>query len=232
MYDQFPDDLHKASPETPATGAALAAAFESGEMRRFLEGILDDREAMSECAKRSFPHPLGFLKIVLVTFSNGSKLRLHVWPAERSCDISPDVHDHFWDFCSLILKGEMEFVDFALSESGDRFYHYRLLPTGPARYDQTYLGQSILSVDSVRRIRAGEFICVNRTTLHKAYPVVRGLCATILLQGPQESPCNNIYSNTYEEGADKIVGERPVSVVELEKLLRAVVAILPSKGSA
>jgi hypothetical protein len=229
MYDQFPGDLYKASPETPATGRALRAAFVSGEMRRLLERILDDREAMSECAQRSFPHPLGFLKIVLVAFPNGSKLRLHVWPADRNSDINPDIHDHFWDFSSIVLTGQMEFVDFTQSECGDNFYHYRLFPTGVGEYRQVYLGRSGLSADSVHRIKRGGFLSVNRATLHRAQPAGHGLCATLLLQGPQLGPCNNIYSSTHQRGANKIVAELPLSTGEVEELLRQVVSFLPSR---
>jgi hypothetical protein len=228
MHEQFLTRLLSMDPFSPAVGPALSAATTSGELRRFIAGLLNDTRATSACAERSFPHPLGFLKIVLATHPNGEKLRLHVWPNGKECGVEQDIHDHFWDFCSVVLQGEMEFLDFIPADRGENYYHYRLLPTAPSAYEQVYLGKSALSSGTVHRLRAGDWISVGRTTLHRAYPTTSGLCATLLLQGPQQSPCNNIYSSRYEVDASKIVSEQPVSESQLRELLEAVASILPT----
>jgi hypothetical protein len=232
MHERFPGEIFAVSPLSSAAGHALTLAFKTGDIRRFLEHVLNDPKAASTCAARSFPHPLGFLKIVLTAYPNGAKLRLHVWPDGREHDVEQDIHDHFWDFCSIVLNGEMEFVDFLPADDGDDYFHYRLYPNSPSGYKQVFLGNSYLSSRAIHRLSVGDSMCVSRMTLHRAYPTTSGLCATLLLQGPQQSSCNNIYSSTYEVEANKIVSEQPISQTELMELLGSVVALLPNQPAS
>jgi hypothetical protein len=228
MHTRFPARIFGVPPLSPAAGQVLTTAFSTGEIRHFLESVLKDSDAASTCARRSFPHPLGFFKVVLANYQNGGKLRLHVWPEGKECGIEQDIHDHFWDFCSIVLEGELEFIDFVPAAIGTDYFHYRLYPTAPSAYNQVYLGHSALSPQTIHRLRVGDCISVSRTTLHQAYPTTSGLCATLLLQGPQQSACNNIHSSTYEIDASKIVSEQPLGEAQLRELLESVVAALPN----
>ena len=78
---------------------------------------------------RSYQHDNGFKKIVLLE-GESFKLRLHVWePAYKVRSEDNDLHDHRWDFASLMMKGSFVSVLYQESENGiEERYPYTYLP--------------------------------------------------------------------------------------------------------
>lgn len=62
-----------------------------------LERVVDGRDVLAT------GHANGFWKVVLRRFSDGSKLRLHVWSHAHV----GNAHDHRWDFNGAVLQGAL-----------------------------------------------------------------------------------------------------------------------------
>jgi len=91
----------------------LAAAFADKRLVRNLVGsILEDEEALLAIAQRSYPHPIGFDKLVLHDHSQGDprhhfKLRLHIYwrsPQEVAAELN---HLHRFEMASSPITGEL-----------------------------------------------------------------------------------------------------------------------------
>ena len=94
-----------------------------------LNNILEDDQLLEKLAKRSYSHTLGFDKIVLVDLSKDVspdlpkvQLRLHIWePDNLSVPIVESLHEHSFDFVSLILTGKLENQVFQVSDVEDKY---------------------------------------------------------------------------------------------------------------
>jgi hypothetical protein len=78
-------------------------------------------------------HPNGFDRPTLIDKQPAYRLRLHVWWPERGVVIE-DVHDHAWDFSSVIVAGPMRFTTFAAAENGEEYFAYPHTYNTPGAY--------------------------------------------------------------------------------------------------
>ncbi len=79
-----------------------------------LNEIINNDILLSRIADRSYTHALGFDKIVLIDLNkdyglNKTQLRLHLWhPQHDSLPITESLHEHSFNFISMVLNGELE----------------------------------------------------------------------------------------------------------------------------
>ncbi len=72
-----------------------------------IDGIVTDKDALSQIAQASYRNVTGFWKIVLATGNKESswKIRLHIWEKQEEKEFP---HNHKWDFYSKIITGYLE----------------------------------------------------------------------------------------------------------------------------
>lgn len=106
---------------TPELGADIDRAFLAsrwGDVASAAFNLLDEVRSGAVDLEAT-AHPLGFIHAALCEREDGSRLRLHLWPAEPFEPQSPAwvVHRHAWPLRSLVVQGRIR----------DR--RFRILPT-------------------------------------------------------------------------------------------------------
>lgn len=213
-----------ADPCSAQVRGALRDVLAHGLLRRLLEEIVTDHESLTVVTARSFPHPNGFAKFVLAQSANGAKVRVHCW-AEREL-YDADIHDHFWDYSSVLLTGVLRSDTFAVTD-GEAYHRYRLTRLGPHRYEQDYLGRCNAERTSSTRLEAGYVSSVRYRVLHTIAPADGGYAATLVCQGAPVASTNNIISKTPPATDHKIVVERPFTLADTRGRLRELLERLP-----
>lgn len=150
-------------------------------------------------ASRSYQHPLGFYKLILAQSSDtGEKLRLHVWrnqaPIDRRVE---DIHDHFWDFRSLVLIGHLRseiYEECFVSSTGTVACHAAdLLPGDNGQFWIQRRGTAC--VRKVRTVSCESFQSHSLTQgqLHRVIVTPDRMTATLVLQGPRIAGRNRVF---------------------------------------
>jgi hypothetical protein len=87
---------------------ATAAFADKRLVRAVVESILNDEEALAGIAARSYPHPIGFDKLVLDDDrTTGFKFRLHVYWRGANFAALERLHLHRFEMASAIVTGEL-----------------------------------------------------------------------------------------------------------------------------
>jgi hypothetical protein len=126
-------------------------------------------------------HPNGFFVRVLHQFSNGMRLRLHTWPADRSDRSDP--HDHRTWFISLPLCGR--FIEHRYREVPGSIPIYKCrVTTGAERLDVHRDGQSGLErIETKIRYPGIPYYC-SKEVIHSYSPARKRFAASLVLFGP------------------------------------------------
>ncbi|MGP4959028.1 hypothetical protein [Pseudomonas helleri] len=89
-----------------------------------LDLLLDDDNLLTEAAKHSYRHQLGFWKYVLMSNTVGGSLRLHLW--DNSSYLEEDIHSHCTDFYSRVITGQVTEKSFELTPgTSHKRFRYR-----------------------------------------------------------------------------------------------------------
>lgn len=96
----------------------IASAFADKRLAvAIVDSIVDDDDALEYIAKRSYPHPIGFDKLVLYHDPETNfKFRLHVyWRGNTRADMER-LHLHRFEMASAIISGELTNHTWAVTE--------------------------------------------------------------------------------------------------------------------
>jgi hypothetical protein len=87
---------------------ATASFADKRLVRAVVQSILDDEAALAGIAARSYPHPIGFDKLVLDDDrATGFKFRLHVYWRGANFASLERLHLHRFEMASAIVTGEL-----------------------------------------------------------------------------------------------------------------------------
>jgi len=151
---------------------------------RYLDMLLADERLLTEVAKRSYRHQLGFKKLVLMVDTTGSSLRLHLW--DRPSTALEDIHSHCANFCSRVVFGCLAENSFELVP-GDSHARFRYCFDAMAGHSVAlkdgltgvYLRESLI-------LSTGNSYCKRASDLHNVSSVVKGTL-TVSAWGPRDS---------------------------------------------
>lgn len=137
--------------------------------RREIIRVLQHSDLQKQTAQRSYRHPNGFEKIVLVSdLPEIEELRIHRW-----CDDLEDtnIHSHSWNFQSYVLKGSLTHHLWQLC-AGDEVTAFLMPPIlirdGLAdEYEFEELGRFSLESLGVFQLAQGSFYRMNSGLLHR-----------------------------------------------------------------
>ncbi|GIG90963.1 hypothetical protein [Plantactinospora endophytica] len=92
----------------------------------FLAAMARDAQWAAQVSERSHKHALGFDKFILATFGDLGQLRMHVWwpGVDRRRE---HVHNHRYDFSSVLVAGDLRCHYFGLAETGERMVRLKEL---------------------------------------------------------------------------------------------------------
>ena len=188
------------------------------ELHAHLRQLLVSPDALAEIAARSYRHDNGFAKIVLRSGQHGrGAVRLHVWPADGGAD--RNIHNHCWDFASIVLAGRLEFEEFVVDgESAVNARHY--VYDAATDFDYTLRLRGATRLRSVARgIRgAGDAYEMSSTALHRTAGVPGAVTVTLLCQGPHRRDFADVYV-TRADGVPTRCRNTPLGTEELCALI-------------
>lgn len=188
-----------------ATIAVAAANPDIGQCPAFIRfrshlaeklvSLTGDTSTLLRIAQASYRHPNGFDKIVLGSVGNKYKLRLHVWHwLDPSLGHSADVHDHFWNFSSLVLCGNVLSEVYRPSDQrGTAMEKFALLPRVSGAFALEFRGVEYLEQIRSDALTAGDVHSLSSAQLHRMHLIQPEYAATLVLQGDRERSNNFVY---------------------------------------
>lgn len=87
--------------------------------------VLDDDELVRAGAAASYRHANGFDKLILASSPLGHMIKLDIWWPEDPRG-QEDIHNHRYNFSSLVLVGELSMEHYELRETGVLMDHFHV----------------------------------------------------------------------------------------------------------
>lgn len=199
-------------------------------MKNLLESILVSPGRVEDVASKSYEHVNGFDKLVL-SASPKHKLRLHIWwPISEELAQRKEgfrVHNHRWDFSSVILNGRFRSQKFQVSgdEHGYFMNEYKYFsPEEREYFKMEMVGTTCLTIVFDGVMHAGDYYSLSHVVPHRVTSDRSQLTATLILQGPIAKTWTNVYADKVIENAGKVSARRLAAkdiVAKLESFLIA-----------
>ncbi|GLW89799.1 hypothetical protein [Actinokineospora globicatena] len=151
------------------TGLVGGVVF-TDAVRDVVAGTVADERLLAVCADRSQWHPLGFVK-VLVMSNAAFQIRMNYWPSpvgERE-----DVHDHRFDFVSTVVHGALVAEQYELAADGELFDRYtdRLPGSAEEPYLLDRADQARVRKATALRVHRGGAYATSGRVLHRVIPI-------------------------------------------------------------
>lgn len=180
-----------------------------------IDHILSQRSSggltsVEQSACLSHRHDNGFLKLHLFDSSDRRKrARVHIWNSPSPANADANVHDHRYDFRSVILSGELENIRYMVDEEGEQYKVFTYSPRDSSgRYQMRRGGTACLLAGPCERYKAGASYALDRDTLHKAAPLPGAPCVTFCVQDRMHLKAQSTsYSQTHPDEADLVEAE-------------------------
>lgn len=189
-FDQLESWFEQTLGDATGTDAAREHALQQFQsrlqIRTLLTSILSDEYRLERIANQSYRHPNRFDKLILFDSVNtGLKLRMHIWWPQINVPSGEHIHNHAWDFSSLILTGSYRFEVFNMSDSGQEMYSYKPAPlhSGEPGHRLTPQGPRSLTRVFSGTLRSGCIYSISNLMLHRVINAGNQLTSTLLVQG-------------------------------------------------
>lgn len=181
--------------------------------------LIDDGEELAALAGRSFWHPGGFCKIVLIDPPKQDyQLRLHVWPNVTAQERTQDAHSHRWPFASWIVAGSFSQQLLEVATNGDeRMTHYTWQrDCGPQPPRVGSFGTVSLRVKAEQLLCAGEIYSLPPESVHRF--IVKRPGVSLVLQGRATRDHSDVFKPVNQVWATATIPQS-MSVNDLRSVL-------------
>jgi hypothetical protein len=200
----------------------IAPSYESADhlsrdVKDHLRSILMAPKALISTQSASYHHSLGYTKLIIWEGKCGQRLRLHLWDELEDFG---DVHDHFWDFRSVALRGAVRFNHYRIDE-GYEFQRFRMIPRGNGSFVTEACGTANMQIAEKRLCIQGQHYSTRAEVLHASKPLGRAI--TLVFQGARTRAENQIARRMPLDGPWECVAE-PLGLSTLVGLLERLTA--------
>jgi hypothetical protein len=190
---------------------------------------------LSAVVARSYVHANGFDKIPLITSSHPEyKLVLHIWQGrEKQQDVPiEDIHNHRWDFTSLILTGGLIWEQYEHSSSDSLLYaEYQYASPGNGfEYSLRPIGQTSLECSFRAWLPAGTAYALSHRVLHRVRPAPSCMTATIILQGRTVQEITTVCRSNQSTDTGKVLDVRLTRLNEADVIARITSVLTAIEG--
>jgi hypothetical protein len=191
-----------------ALADALLAIAHPTSFRSILMEFLDSEARLGDVAGRSFWHDNGFAKIVLLSHSS-YKLRLHIWQKSAGFPTSSggNIHNHRWDFSTILLAGGYRHQEFRQSADGETFFAYKYSTAGThGTYQLAPAGSQTLRCVFDAHLSQGSGFTASSEVLHRVTPDASGPTVSLVLEGPHQPSTSDVFAiNEVSNTSDALV---------------------------
>jgi hypothetical protein len=188
----------------------------SGAFRKLVRSILCDTTRMATLACESYKHDNGFLKLLIFRPNSDLwRLRLHVWP--KTDGSGQNVHDHRFDFWSIVLRGSLG-NQLWEPGPGESWHHYHYHPReGKNQYAMEHIISETLQPSKTFDTAVGKQYFFSNRWLHTI--VCRTGAVTLMAEDRRHlRPYANVFSKHYA-AAEIIVPAPALSTIEYRRAL-------------
>ncbi len=200
-----------------------------------LHAILNSENRLQNTQRFSFSHPNGFDLFVLdqaeekVSEAPAFRLRLHAWYETDLASDQGDIHNHAWDFCSFVLTGALRFQTFAevpgrKTSLMHKFWYDTKMEAATDR-GPIHL---VPGLDTV--FTSGGSYAFQHQTLHKAAPISREPCLTLVVTGPYQRTGSEVVLSNQKKKQQEFLGQK-IGKEELKTRLRELLFMIEKGGS-
>jgi hypothetical protein len=179
-----------------ALADALLSIARPVSFRSILTELLNSEARLGDIARRSFWHDNGFAKIVLLSHA-AYKLRLHVWQNAEGSPTAPrgNVHNHRWDFSTVLLAGSYRHQEFRQSTDGEKFFAYKYCTLGaPGSYSLVPAGSQTLQCVFDAHLAQGSGFTISSDVLHRVIPDGGEPTVSLVLEGPHHPSTSDVFA--------------------------------------
>ena len=170
--------------------ARLAGLLASGRARLLVDELLT-QSSLERIARASYMHPNGFRKLVLSTFEDGARLRVHHWPADGPAEAS-NVHNHRWPFASTVVVGSLRSTLLTFAEGRDAMQRFVFEPNGPGQeHTMSLVGVATLAVSHLSELGPGSSYVIDARQLHQIR--ARPGTVSLMLSGPPQRDRTDVF---------------------------------------
>jgi hypothetical protein len=198
VLSMYLSDIKNSQYGSTAILDTLATIAEPTSLIRLMSSIRTDLNVVGSCASRSFLHPLGFDKIMLINCSPIFTLRLHAWwPTQKFA--AEHVHNHRFNFLSFVVRGGymMETFQPACSD-GIRMTEYQETPGADGSWELREVGPACIQPIEARALKQGVGYELPSDVLHQVVVTPGTMCLTLFLQTTPTSSATRVYTNPEE----------------------------------
>ena len=208
FFSNFIKKINKLSENGGDIRVFNKALFEVSEKElfiNFLDSIIRDDTVIDNIISQSYAHQNGFDKLVLATCNEKKwRLRLHIWDNYKDLDYEYDIHNHVWDYSSVIICGELINSTYINKNKGDLFHHHVYdIDDINCKASLKYLGVQKLSLNSKTIYDVRSVYSQNKKVIHRAYPNHR-YTVTLIIQGEIDTKTSEVYKSRIDEYDKKI----------------------------
>lgn len=200
---------HCLAEEFPAVWSDLSSERPAERLRSLLlmaekYVLCADSRTLQDLSRKSHFHDNGFLKLTLFETSDQAfRIRLHVW---KNGAEDVNIHNHRYDFASLVVSGVIENRRWRLSEAGKmiKVFQYSSRDEN-GEYRLARRGQAYLTPCEPEMYAKGDWYRMGHDDLHTAKAVVNGPVVTMCLQDRRMlKPHAWTYSTHHPDDAERI----------------------------
>lgn len=159
---------------------AMSSLSDPACLAELLHSIHTSPRRIIECAARSYLHPLGFRRLVLISESPLFELRIHAWPPSDLPSVD-HVHNHRFAFVSSVLCGGYDMLLFQADDAGTPMLEYREAAHPGTGWHLEQQGTTGLRLLTNVRLRPGASYALAPGALHRVAVPPATRCVTLLL---------------------------------------------------
>jgi hypothetical protein len=159
--------------------------------------IYDDSDVIASCAARSFRHPLGFDKIMLIEQSPLFTLRVHLWRPGNTVGVE-HIHNHRFDLVTTVIRGGYDMELFQLDESGAPVIEYEERRSGVGAWCLQPVGEARLKPLTTIRLRQCSAYALDSNAFHRITVNPDSLCMTLFLQSTPLETRTRVFARSGE----------------------------------
>ena len=189
------------------------------QIQLILKSILNDSYLCEKVASNSYMHQNGFFKSVLHSSQeDGWALRLHVWENVDISKYDSNIHNHRWNYGSLVLSGSFLEEQYIQSITGIGLHEFQYFTD---KKNQSYYikEHDIRCKVNKRNIYyKDKFYCQKSNIFHKVLPL-NEYCSTLVLQGiPSKDSSTILSDNSNLNLSNGEIEKRFLSPQQLEEI--------------
>jgi hypothetical protein len=104
--------------------AVMSSLADPAHLSELLKSVHANSNVAADCAGKSYLHPLGFHKLMLVDAPPLFELRIHAWRPTYTLGVD-HIHNHRFGFVSSVIRGGYDMQIFQTGNNGTPMHEYR-----------------------------------------------------------------------------------------------------------